>query len=73
MQNGHITGYRLCVHEKYLNAPCRIYITVPKTQLFHSEDNLKPYTLYNIHVEARNALGYGPANHIDFRTGEAGI
>ncbi|XP_046851042.1 uncharacterized protein LOC124444464 [Xenia sp. Carnegie-2017] len=71
MQNGHITGYRLCVHEKYLNAPCRIYITVPKTQLFHTEDNLKPYTLYNIHVEARNALGYGPANHIDFRTGEA--
>ena len=39
----------------------------------YSVDELKPYTLYNLHVKAKTALGYGPAQYLDHRTGEAGI
>ena len=39
----------------------------------HTVDGLKPYTVYNVHVEAKTALGYGPAHYLDYRTGEAGM
>ncbi|XP_028401484.1 phosphatidylinositol phosphatase PTPRQ-like [Dendronephthya gigantea] len=70
-QNGVIIGYRLCIKEKSFTTPCRKYVTLPETQLMHTIDGLKPYTLYNIHVEAKTALGYGPAHYFDYRTGQA--
>jgi hypothetical protein len=69
-QNGDIIGYRLCVKEKRFLSPCRKYVTT--TQMMHTVDELKPYTVYNIHVEAKTALGYGPAQYLDHRTGQAG-
>lgn len=71
-QNGDIIGYRLCIKEKSFNSPCRKYVTLPETQTMHTVDNLKPYTVYDIHVEAKTAIGYGPAHYLDYRTGEAG-
>jgi hypothetical protein len=71
-QNGDIIGYRACIKEKSFTTPCRKYVTLPETQLMHTMDKLKPYTMYIIHVEAKNALGYGPAKYLDFQTGEAG-
>lgn len=71
-QNGDIIGYRLCIKEKRLTSPCRRHFTLPETQLMHTIDELKPYTLYNVHVEAKTAQGYGPAQYLDYRTGEAG-
>lgn len=59
--------------EKSFTTPCRKYVTLPETQLMHTVDGLKPYTVYNVHVEAKTALGYGPAHYLDYRTGEAGM
>ncbi|XP_028400896.1 protein sidekick-2-like [Dendronephthya gigantea] len=71
-QNGVIIGYRLCIKEKRSRVPCRNYVTLPeKAMNMYSVDELKPYTLYNIHVEAKTAIGYGPARYLDQRTGEA--
>ena len=39
----------------------------------HIVDGLKPHTSYSIHVEAKTALGYGPGQSLNYRTGEAGI
>lgn len=73
-QNGVIIGYRLCIKEKRSRAPCSNYVTLPEKEMnMYSVDELKPYTLYNLHVKAKTALGYGPAQYLDHRTGEAGI
>lgn len=71
-QNGDIIGYRLCIREKRFTSPCRKYVTLPETQTMHTVDDLKPYTVYDIHVEAKTAIGYGPAQYLDYLTGEAG-
>ena len=71
-QNGDIIGYRVCIKEKSFTTPCRKYVTLPETQLMHTMDKLKPYTVYTMHVEAKTALGYGPAKYLDYQTGEAG-
>ncbi len=74
-QNGHIIGYRLCIKEKRFSFPCRNYVMVPESQIMnmHSFNELKPFTFYNIHVEAKTFVGYGPGQYLNYSTGEAGI
>jgi hypothetical protein len=73
-RNGDIIGYRLCIKEKRSSQPCRDYITFPESQMnMHSCDELKPFTVYNIHVEAKTVIGYGPGQYLDYRSGEAGM
>ena len=73
-QNGEIVGYRFCIKEKHSSFPCRDHITLTGSPLLsvHTVDDLEPFTVYSIHVEARTALGYGPGQYLDYRTGEAG-
>ena len=72
-QNGVIIGYRLCLKEKRFYDPCRNYVTFSVSAMnMYTVKELKPYTMYNIHIEAKTIMGYGGGQYLDYRTGEAG-
>jgi hypothetical protein len=75
-QNGEIVGYRLCIKEKRFSHLCRANIITNSSSSsqmnMYSFDGLKPFTVYNILVEAKTFVGYGPGQYLDYRTGEAG-
>ena len=68
LQNGEITGYRIRYSEN--NDSVSELFT---NETYYLLKRLGKYTWYNISVEARTEVGFGPLGYINVTTSEDGI